>query len=197
MYRKGLTVGRIAVLCGAVRQTVSRHIRVQLAMHPGMETDHLANRPADKPRPAGLSWRAKIDALAAYLEVTGRYPTASNPSPVARGLAHWLSIQRRADRAGRMSEERRRLMSALPGWANNQRSKEAATRWQVRLGELQGFRGREGRWPRFRNAVDEDERVLGVWLHAQRQKASGGQLGAVEKHRLDATLPGWNTWVRK
>lgn len=196
MYRKGITVGRIAAVCGAIQQTVSRHIRAQRLMHPDMETEHLANRPSGSPRPAGPKWQVNIHALAAYLEGNGRYPTASDPDPVTRRLAHWLSLQRCAHRYGRLSEERHRLMSALPGWTNNQRSEEAGERWPARLEELKAFRDGEGRWPRFRNAMGEAERVLGVWLHGQRQKASRGQLGPVEQHRLDATVPGWNTWTR-
>lgn len=147
MYRKGITVGRIAAVCGAVQQTVSRHIRAQRLMHPDMETEHLANRPSGRHRPAGSKWQAKVDAVAAYLEENGRYPTASDPDRVTRRLAHWLSLQRCAHRDGRLSAERHRLMSALPGWANNQRSEEAGERWRARLEELKAFRDGEGRWP--------------------------------------------------
>lgn len=196
MYRKGLTRARIAALCGAVPQTVSRHINVQRSRFPEMEIEHLANRPDEKPAPARPAWRENIDALAKHVNTHARFPTTSDPDPANQRLAHWLSLQMRAVHAGRLSEDRRALLSVLPGWSANQRSEEAAARWKARLSEVKTFSEGAGRWPRFRNSGGEAERVLGVWLHAQRQKASQGHLAAVERQQLDASSPGWNTWGR-
>lgn len=194
MYRKGLTVKRIADLCGAVPQTVSRHVRVQRAKYPDMVVEHVRNRPADRPRPPGPGWHANIDDLAAFHRAHGRYPTTGDADPANRKLAQWLSLQRRADRAGTLPEDRRALLAALPGWASNQRAELEAERWRSRLEELRAFRAEVGRWPRFRDSVDEAERVLGVWLHAQRQNFGAGQLTANELRRLNAKVPGWNAW---
>lgn len=194
MYRKGLTVKRIAAPCGAVPQTVSRHVRVQRAKYPDMIAEHMANRPEDTLRPPGPSWHANIDAVAAFRRAHGRYPTSSDPDPTNRGLAQWLSLQRRADRAGTLPEDRRTLPAGLPGWESNQRAQLEAERWSARLEELRAFHAQMGRWPRFRDPVDEGERVLGVWLHAQRQSFGAGHLSREQVRLLDARAPGWNAW---
>lgn len=197
MYRKGLTASRIAEACGVVTETVARHIRVRRAMYPDMETEHLSNRPVDRPRPVGPGWQKNIAALAACLEANGRYPTSSDPDPRMRRLAQWLSSVRRQERAGRLTTERREMLSVLPNWSKIQRTEEDAERWHERLGEVEAFMKEEGRWPRYRKYSGEAERVLGVWLHAQRQKASTGVLSAVERRILDVVIPGWNTWAGK
>lgn len=197
MYRKGLTVGRIAVLCGAVGETVARHIRVQRAKYPDMLAEHMSNRPADKARPPGAGWLANVDALSAFRQAHGRYPTTGDADMANRRLAQWLSLQRRACRAGTLTEDRRSVLSVLPGWASNQRAAAEAGRWLTRLEELQAFRAAEGRWPRFRCSVDEAERVLGVWLHVQRQSFGNGRLTRDQKKLLNSMVPGWNAWRAK
>jgi hypothetical protein len=194
MYRKGLTVGRIAAVCGALPQTVGSHIRAQRAADPDMAAEHVANRPAEKPRPPGADWRSSLEALAKFRESAGRYPTSHDRDPVNRRLANWLSIQRSSARAGRLDDERLRLLSVLPKWEVDQRSAEEAARWRLRLEELRAFKASEGRWPQFRRPVGEHERVLGVWLHSQRQAFGDGRLDLDERRLLDETIPEWNAW---
>ncbi|MDQ0756096.1 helicase associated domain-containing protein [Arthrobacter sp. B3I4] len=194
MYRKGLTVARIADLCSVVRQTVGWHIRAQRALHPDMEAEHLANRPAQRPRPPSGAWLANLRAVAEYWQAHERYPTTADHDGVARGLGQWLMVQRARLRAGTLPEDRQQLMSVLPGWADNQRARLAGERWKARLGQLIAFRAAEGRWPTFRAAKDEQERVLGVWLHAQRQAYGTGRLTAEQLGLLDEVVPGWNAW---
>ncbi|MET3952986.1 hypothetical protein ABIB29_003852 [Arthrobacter sp. UYEF36] len=197
MYRKGLTVGRISELCGAVPQTVSRHIRGQRARHPDMQADHLGMRPPPKTRPIPASWAGNIDALHKIRTFEGRYPTTSDPDPQRRRLGSWLSVQRRANREGRLSQDKLAALQPLAGWTCNQRVVEHGRRWQKRLQELHAFHQHEGRWPRHRNYQSENEHVIGVWLHGQRQKALGGALAANELQALNEKIPGWNTWKPK
>lgn len=194
MYRRGLTAARIAHVCGALPQTVGLHLRVERQKYPEMVAEHLANRPARKPRPPAKSWLEKADAMSAFRRAHGRYPTSGDADPASRRLAQWLSHQRKLARAGRMPEDRRRILAALPGWDRNQRAELDAERWAARLEQLVVFREAEGRWPRFRGPQDEAERVLGVWLHAQRQAFGAGQLTSIEVQLMDAKVPGWNAW---
>lgn len=76
MYRNGLAVGQIAELCGAVRETVGRHLRVQRAGFPYMQAEHESNRPPArppaKPGPTRLSLAANVHSLTAILEAEGQ-----------------------------------------------------------------------------------------------------------------------------
>jgi hypothetical protein len=197
MYRKGLTVGRIADLCGAVKKTVGRHLRVQRAKHPDMQAEHESNRRPAKPRPLRSSWQVSIEALVNLLDAEGRYPTSSDPAPERRRLGYWLAVQRRAHRDGTLSEAKLEALKALPGWERDQRKELDAKRWQTRLAELREFREHNNRWPRFRNAGSEAERTLGVWLHGQRQLALQGHLPSGKADALEDVVPGWNTWRRR
>jgi hypothetical protein len=194
MYRKGLTVKRIAELCHAAPQTVSQHIRVQRAKYVEMDAEHLANRPPVRPNPPSARWQANIDALAAFRKARGRYPTTGDPELVNRRLAHWLSRQRCSERAGLLAEDRRYLLTVLPGWLGNQRAEQEAARWLFRVEQLRAFHAETRRWPHFRDPSDEHERELGVWLHAQRQRFGRGQLLESENRLLDSLVPGWNAW---
>jgi len=197
MYRKGLTVGRIAALCEVLPQTVSSHIRTRRAVDPDPVAEHLANRPAENPRPPSASWLSSLEALANLRESSGRYATSRDSDPIRRRLASWLSIQRRSARAGRLDEERLKLLAVLPGWDVDQRSAEETERWRNRLEEVRAFKASEGRWPQLRRPVPETERILGVWLHSQRQAFGDGRLDSADLRLLNARIPGWNAWRLK
>jgi hypothetical protein len=197
MYRKGLTAARIANLCAAIPQTVSRHLRVQRENYPEMLVEHLANRPANKPRPPSAAWMANVDAVSAFRRAHGRYPTTRDSDPAHRKLARWLSLQRHDNRAGVLPEDRRQILGCLPGWDSNQRAELHAERWEIRFEQLRTFRAAEGRWPRLRDPADGTERLLGVWLHAQRQAFGAGRLTSAEVKLLDAKVRGWNVWRLK
>ena len=184
MYRKGLTVSRISSLCRAGRETVGRHIRVQRAKFPDMQAEHEACRPQHIAKTPGPSWLANVEALSALVVAEGRYPTSSESDSQRRRLAHWLSVQRRDQRAGRLTQAKLAALNVLPAWQQNQRFDLAQKQWHERLMELQAFVHERGRWPRFRKASSEAERSLGVWLHAQRQKASRGVMSDAETAAL-------------
>lgn len=46
-------------------------------------------------------------------------------------------------------------------------------------------------WPRHHRTEDEEERVLGVWLHTQRIDYRAGQLDSAKEKELDGVIPGW------
>ncbi|WP_371129623.1 helicase associated domain-containing protein [Arthrobacter sp. ov407] len=162
-----------------------------------MQADHEANRPTARSKPLRTSWLLNINELLEVLEAEGRYPSSSDQDPQRRRLGYWLSVQRRAHRDGRLTQAKLSALDVLPAWNENQRAGLAQERWRERLGELQAFTHEHRRWPRFRNPTSEAERVLGVWLHAQRQKASRASMSDAEMRLLEGCAPGWYTWTPK
>lgn len=197
MYRKGLSVRQIADLCGAKLETVGRHLRLQRTRLPDMQVEHVANKPPAKLSPPRSSWLSNVKEISTLLRAEGKYPTASDPDPRRRRLGYWLSVQRRAHRDGKLTQTKLEALLWLPDWNENQRRSHDQKRWQDRLSELQTYKERHGRWSRCRGAGSEAERSLGVWLHAQRQKASRRELADPAMEALEAVVPGWNTWGRK
>lgn len=162
-----------------------------------MQAEHEANRPPAKPRSPRPSWLSNVKEISTLLRAEGKYPTASDPDPRRRRLGYCLSVQRRAHRDGKLTQTKLEALGCLPDWNENQRFSLDQKRWQDRLNELQTFKERHGRWPRCRGAVTEGEHSLGVWLHAQRQKAARCELAGPVMEALEASVPGWNTWGRK
>lgn len=194
MYRQGLTVRQVADLCGAVRGTVDRHIRLQKQRDPSLHADHEKNLPPVPPRSVTPVWAGNLEAVKQFRDEHGRYPTSKNPDHEARRLARWLTDQRARLKAGRLSAEKQERLAALPDWAASQRPRIDAERWEHRLDELRSFRAEQRRWPRHRNAASEHERVLGVWLHSRRQEAYRNVLPNERREALNEAVPGWNTW---
>lgn len=197
MYSQGLTVRRIAELCGAVKGTVDRHIRLQKKRDPSLQANHERNLPPAKSRPATALWLANLEAVKHFEEQHGRYPTSKNPDREARRLARWLTEQRARLKAGTLSNQKQERMAALHDWEATQRPRIDAERWQQRLDQLIIFRAEHQRWPRHRNSESEHERVLGVWLHSRRQEAYRGAMPNERREALNEAVPGWNTWNEK
>lgn len=49
------------------------------------------------------------------------------------------------------------------------------------------------RAPRYQNHSSEAERVLGVWLHVQRQKRAEGTMAQWRLNMMDATFIHWQS----
>jgi superfamily II DNA or RNA helicase len=104
-------------------------------------------------------------------------------------LGAWVGAQRR-DRSGTLGEERRRRLTALPGWTWN--PFDAA--WQDGFVRLQRFVMREGHSQVPQAYRDDDEFRLGSWVTAQRQGYRRRTLDEERRRRLER-LPGW-AWNR-
>jgi hypothetical protein len=138
-------------------------------------------------------WQLSAEVLSQIRAAEGRYPTSSDPDPERRRLASWLSVQRRTNAAGTLSQDKLDALRMLPNWDKNQRKELGRQHWNARMNELKVFKAQHDRWPRHRNALSEAERVLGVWLHGQRQSASRRRLAPSKLRALDSVVPGWNT----
>jgi hypothetical protein len=193
MYRQGLTAGRIAAICGARRQTVARHIQERVNIDPAIEHERVSNPPAG-PFPPSPVWFSRLEAVRLFKEQHGTFPSSRSQDEAERKLAHWLSEQRRRARAGDLTAAKRAALAAIPGWETPLRQIVDERRWQGLLAELVAYKNEHGRWPSYRGALSEQERVLGVWLHARRQEASQRTLAEERRARLDTAVPGWNTW---
>lgn len=190
MYRQGLTVSKIAAVCRYRVGTVSFHIRDRKERDPSLETDHQANY--KKTSPLTVAWMTNIATLEDFHERYARYPTLTDGTPAAR-LGPWLAAQRRALRRGELSPEKIAALDRLPGWDISQRTVTDQKRWNLRLNQVTDFWAEHGRWPRYR-CDEETEKILGIWVYVQRSEAFNQRMKPQTRKRLDAVLPGWNTW---
>jgi hypothetical protein len=100
-------------------------------------------------------------------------------------LGRWVANQR-ARRKGPGSEDRRRRLEAVPGWA----WKETQARWEEGYGRLLAFVEREGHSRVPAAYRDNDGYPLGNWVLNRRNLKRRGQLSE-ERAELLAALPGW------
>jgi hypothetical protein len=106
-------------------------------------------------------------------------------------LGQWVSTQREAHRAGRLSADRAGRLEAVPGW--DWRTGFAAD-WDEGYAHLQRFAERE-RHASVPKSHEEDGYQLGQWVQTQRTAHRRNQLPAERSARLEE-LPGW-TWNTK
>jgi hypothetical protein len=136
---------------------------------------------------------ARMRQLVALVEETGRYPSRTAADADERALASWLERRRRDAATGTLAPAYRDGLAALPDWQRPPRSVADDARWQDRLAALVRYRAAGHEWPRHKAVATGEEHDLGVWLHAQRQKARRGELEPDKARTLDEVLPGWRT----
>jgi len=145
------------------------------------------------------SWFEQLDLLVAWrAENPGRWPSQRAFDPVERALGVWLSDQREAAGGGRSSSiffrsgRQHMLDTEVPGW-NRPRDEQ----WDASLQNAVAIRKKNnGRLPHA-NSPDTDDRVAGLWIRVQKNRASGDGVSkklvsSGQKERLDTELPGWN-----
>ncbi|WP_395405665.1 helicase associated domain-containing protein (plasmid) [Arthrobacter sp. UC242_113] len=191
MYRGGLTRARIAALTRAPAGTVGYHLSVALAADPGLQAEHekAAGTPVPPVNGQGL---ARMCQLVAMVQSTGGYPSRASDDADERRLASWLERRRREAAAGTLAPAYREGLAVLADWQRAPRAVADEARWQDRLATLARYRADGHDWPRHKAPAGE-EHDLGVWLHAQRQKARRGELEPDKARTLDEVLPGWRT----
>lgn len=192
MYRRGLSASRIAATGDVPVPKVRRALGSAKRSDQGLETEHLSNVPEE----TALSrrWTQRCEELTDFIARNGRLPFARGHGDVESRLARWLARQRSAASLNDLPVEKRRALAALGDWERTPRAQNYAHRWEERLEGVAAFVAQEGRFPTYRRPSSERERLLGTWLHSQRQRAFNRQLDPDRLHSLQERLPGWNTW---
>ena len=190
MYRGGLTRSGIAALTGAPTATVGYHLSAAVAADSGLQAAHEQSA-AKAPLRAGPQGLARMRELVAMVQETGRYPSRAAKDVAERTLASWLDRRRSDATAGTLASAYCDGLAVLPDWQRPPRSVADEARWQDRLRALAEYRAAGHDWPRHKSSVPGEEHELGVWLHAQRQKARRGELDPAKAGALDEAVPGW------
>jgi hypothetical protein len=189
MYRGGLTRSRIAALTRAPSSTIGYHLAAARATDPGLQTAH-KNAASTRAR-GSVQGLARMRQLVAMVQETGRYPTRTSPATDERTLAAWLERRRHDATAGTLAPAYRDGLAVLPDWQRPPRPVADEARWQDRFTALVRCRAAGHDWPRHQKVPFGEEYDLGLWLHAQRQKARRGDLSPAKAQALDEALPGW------
>lgn len=193
MYRRGLTSAQIAAICDVQPQKVTRALGWAKRREPGLEEEHLSNAP--RRSMVSQQWAKRCEELTRFVSKNGRMPSARGRSDSESSLGRWLARQRAAAARSNLPEEKRRALAAARNWEDTPRSQKDAQRWEERLAGLAAFVASESRFPSYRRPRSETERILGTWLHGQRQGASNYRLTADQLESLQDRIPGWNTWT--
>lgn len=141
-------------------------------------------------------WRAHVNALLTFVAREGhaRVPhrhIERTPEGVIK-LGYWVAGRRRDYAADRLSQQQKRILESLPGWAWRIGAPRVRRHLApVMLRGLRQFRKREGHCNVPRGYV-EDGRPLGDWLHNRRSEKSRDVLSRELITALEA-IPGF-TW---
>lgn len=191
MYRQGIPASKIASTAGVGQSTVRYHLAVAAAAEPSIRDDHRnATRTAPVTRVTAEGLRNLSDTLALY-RAEGRLPSTKSPSARERSLAVWL-LRRRHDHArGTLPPTYREGLQEIPEWEHRTRKADDDARWHQRLSGLTEYMAAGNDWPRHEKTANEDERILGMWLHVQRVKYRRRELTQDKETQMNTLLPGW------
>ena len=189
MYRLGLSRKRIAYLVGAEPATVGYHLVIARRQDARLEAEHLAGTKRSLPR-AGLALTEKIIS---WVTDEGRFPRDRSEDKRERALARWLSNRRREAAEGTLDPAYQEGLARVPRWDGSPRAAADEARWHERLAQLAAFRAEGNDWPRHRHYASDTEHILGVWIHAQRQKHRRGELAPATIKLLDEVVLGWQS----
>ena len=135
----------------------------------------------------GAAWEEGFASLTRYAERVGDTRVPARFLEDGFRLGQWVSGQRSAQVAGRLSAARAERLKALPGWTWS--TLDAA--WEEGFASLTRYAERVGD-TRVPKGFREDGFRLGQWVSGQRGAQVAGRLAAARAERLEA-LPGW-TW---
>lgn len=134
-----------------------------------------------------------MDEIIAWITTEGRFPRENSQDKEEGSMARWLSDRRREAAEGTLQPAYCVGLARVPGWALGPRAAADEARWHDRLAQLSNFRAEGNDWARHHDYASELEHVLGVWIHAQRQKHRRGNLDAEKVRLLDDIVSGWQT----
>lgn len=190
MYRKGISIAKIAAVTHVAESVIRHHIAIASKQEPGLGAEHQAALPPAAPRVTVSGQRNAAYILALY-QAQGRLPVTGR-SKQETALAGWLARRRAQAAAGALSPAYAAILDEIPGWRDHQTKRDAdQTRWKVRLAEVAAYLGAGNELPRHGKTDDKDERALGVWLHTQRIGYRAGTLTAAKEAQLNQLIPGW------
>jgi len=129
--------------------------------------------------------------LEAYVRREGHAQVPQDWREDGEGLGIWVAVQRRRYRQAKLSTDRQRRLTELPGWTWKIRSGTSRWPWDQSFSLLEAYVVREGH-TRVPYSHMEDSYRLGAWVSGQRRARQRGQLSAERQQRLEE-LPGW-TW---
>lgn len=166
-------------------------------LHPDVKELLDAHAPGwDTPRQYGHPrledvWARNLASCQAYVRQHGHLPSISTGAIKDGSTGSWLSLQRVADRKGRLTPGRRAALdAALPGWDTTTKRARGKPIWE-RATDYVAFTQETGHRP-YRLSADPAERSLARWFDEQRRKVpvdepNGGAWAEVE--RALAALP--------
>lgn len=197
MYRRGLDSRRISMLCGVPVSRINRALRSSREYDGSLDREHgdkvKAGKNVEAFPPTAL-WMRRLKELTQFEEEHGRMPYSRTSNAEEASLGRWLARQRKAGTMGDLALSKVSALDAVGEWKGSARRQQDCARWTRRLTDLVHFVGENSRLPSYRSAKSELERVLGTWLHSQRQLAYQGSMSRDMREMLDAAVPTWNTW---
>jgi hypothetical protein len=130
-------------------------------------------------------WEDKLNAVVAFVDKRGKYPSLKTEDPLEKSLAGWVYKQRDRSKDGRMTDEQRSALNALlPLWMARQ---DAA--WEEKLNVAVGYCQKTGMLPRKKHG---EYASVSVWLRSQRSQHRKGELRSDRISKLDSAIPGWS-----
>ena len=139
---------------------------------------------------AEASWHRSAEEFSDFAVTEKRRPSPKSKDPKERRLGRWRHDQLVAYSRGNLSEDRLRVIRAIPCWSWSSRRQT----WFQNRKSVKSFYLKHGFCPRM-NAENDEERHLAIWCSVQHRQYMNGALSKDKIDSLDR-ISGW-TWVYK
>lgn len=136
------------------------------------------------------AWAANFAELRTWCDTSGRLPRrTADPGPERR-LADFVGHQRRLAANGQLKEDRRQMLSAVPGVLKTSSYAEVRqAAWEAKVAEVRTWHSDHGRLPKFQNDFSGKENKLAGFVARQRKLKAEGRLSN-ERLRILSAVPG-------
>jgi len=131
----------------------------------------------------------KLEALRAFVDKYGEYPTIRGVNGVGKKLGVWINSRRSEYKKGRLAPERAAALEGLPGWRWDG-SAERNNPFPHRLDDLVQFHAQHGDYPTRSGNRHPQETQMAQWIYNRRQEHKKGKLKPEHAAALEA-LPWW------
>jgi superfamily II DNA or RNA helicase len=133
-------------------------------------------------------WMENYEKVKEFVEKKGEYPSEESKIEEEQKIGRWCGAQRQNKKGqalGKITEERIKLLESIPNWKWD----VISDNWNETFNNLKLFYSKNNKCAN-RCSMDEEEKILGVWIDTQKANKKENILTEYRIKLLE-TIPGW------
>jgi hypothetical protein len=111
-----------------------------------------------------LKWNEKFKAVKTFVQKNNKYPNNPSKDKEEKNLGNWIANQKTFKKQGKITEDRIKMLEALPNWKWDTENK-----WMENYEKVKSFIADNARHPSV-HSENNEEKTLGAWIASQKMK---------------------------